>query len=386
MEKRENSANRGSINERREGESMIDSMRGGMRSFDRARTPALIKVIGVGGGGCNTVRRMMRCQHIPGVEYIVANTDVKSLDLTSGALSLQIGEHLTHGFGAGGDPKIGSKAAAEADFLLKRALKDAELVFVTVGMGGGTGTGAAPVIAEVARAGGALVLAVVTTPFSFEGRKRFDVAMDGVDRLKAMVDNMIVVHNDRLLQYSDHNASIGQAFSMADEVVSEGILSVSQLVNVPGEINVDLADVKNVMRLSGTAIMAIGSGEGPHPAMDAAEKAITNPLLDITMKGARGLLVSFSGGLDMSLGEVNEAATLISREADPNCMFKFGLATLSEELKGKAKVTLIATGIRTPGSSSSPSSSSSSHTTSSAGKWFSNLGDKLNKATSTRKW
>lgn len=362
---------------------MIDSTRGGMRSLDRARAPALIKVIGVGGGGCNTVRRMMRSGHIPGVEYIVANTDVKSLDLISGALSLQIGEHLTHGFGAGGDPKVGGRAAAEAEFLLKRALKDAELVFVSVGMGGGTGTGAAPVIAETAKAGGALVLAVATTPFSFEGRKRFDVAMDGVGRLKSVVDNMIVVHNDRLLQYSDHSASIGTAFSMADEVVSEGILSVSQLVNVPGEINVDLADVKNVMRLSGTAIMAMGQGEGAHPAMDAAEKAISNPLLDITMKGARGLLVSFSGGLDLSLGEVNEAATLIAREADPDCNFKFGLTTLSEELNGKAKVTLVATGIRTPGSSVSSSSASA---VSSGGRWLSNLGDKLNKATGGRRW
>lgn len=354
--------------------------------MDHARSPALIKVIGVGGGGCNTVRRMMRNQRIPGVEYIVANTDVKSLDLVNGALSLQIGEHLTHGFGAGGDPKVGCRAAEEADFLLKRALKDAELVFVTVGMGGGTGTGAAPVIAAVAKESGALVLAVVTTPFSFEGRKRIDVAMDGVGRLKGMVDNMIVVHNDRLLQYSDHDASIGQAFSMADEVVSEGILSVSQLVNVPGEINVDLADVKQVMRLTGTAIMAMGAGEGPHPAMDAAEKAISNPLLDVTIKGARGLLVSFSGGLDLSLGEVNEAATLVAREAHPECLFKFGLATLSEELRGKAKVTLIATGIRT-GMSSSPApslsrtTSSATRTASSAGKWFSGLGEKLNKAT-----
>ncbi len=203
-----------------------------------------------------------------------------------------------------------------------------------------------------------------------------------------MVDNMIVVHNDRLLQYSDHDASISQAFSMADEVVSEGILSVSQLVNVPGEINVDLADVKNVMRLQGTAIMAMGTGEGAHPAMDAAEKAISNPLLDVTMKGARGLLVSFSGGLDLSLGEVNEAATLVAREAHPECNFKFGLASLSEELRGKAKVTLIATGIRAAGAGPSMSSSqapratsSPARTASSAGKWFSSLGDKLNKAT-----
>jgi len=374
---------------------MIDTVRGGMRAGDRARTPALIKVIGVGGGGCNTVRRMMHTQQTPGVEYIVANTDVKSLDLIQGgAISLQIGEHLTHGFGAGGDPKVGGQAAAEAEFLLKRALKDAELVFITVGMCGGTGTGAAPVVAQIARTCGGLVLAVVTTPFSFEGRKRDEVAMAGVDKLRALVDNMIVVHNDRLLQYSDHNASISQAFAMADGVVSEGILSVSQLVNVPGEINVDLADVKSVMKLAGTAIMAMGQGEGQHPAMDAAEQAITNPLLDVTMKGARGLLVSFSGGPDLSLGEVNEAATAIAREADPNCNFKFGLASLSDELRGKAKVTVIATGIRVSGIKTSSSSSSSSLSsspsmssmTSTTKGLFKSLGQQIDKATKDRKW
>jgi cell division protein FtsZ len=342
---------------------------GNSRMMDRAKAPALIKVIGVGGGGCNTVRRMMRCQQIPGVEYIVANTDVKSLDLIQGAISLQIGEHLTHGFGAGGDVKVGKQAAEEGLFLLKRVAKDAELIFITVGMGGGTGTGAAPVVARIAKESGALVLAVVTTPFSFEGRKRLDVALAGVQRLKAEVDNMIVVHNDRLLQFSDHNASISQAFAMADEVVSEGIMSVSQLINVPGEINVDLADVKMVMSLPGTAIMAMGQGEGSHPAMDAAQQAISNPLLDVTIKGARGLLISFSGGPDLSLGEVTEAATLITREADPNCNFKFGLASLTEELLGKAKANIIATGIRS---------------TSTSRGWVADLGDKITEATNRR--
>jgi cell division protein FtsZ len=342
---------------------------GNSRMMDRARPPALIKVIGVGGGGCNTVRRMIRSQQIPGVECVVANTDVKSLDMAQGAIALQIGEHLTHGFGAGGDTKVGKQAAEEGLFLLKRVVKDAELIFVTVGMGGGTGTGAAPVIARVAKDSGALVLAVVTTPFSFEGRKRLDVALAGIQRLKAEVDNMIVVHNDRLLQYSDNNASISQAFAMADEVVSEGIMSVSQLINVPGEINVDLADVKMVMSLPGTAIMAMGQGEGAHPAMDASQQAISNPLIDVTIKGARGLLISFSGGPDLSLGEVTEAATLIAREADPNCNFKFGLASLTEDLLGKAKVNVIATGIRSGSTSRG---------------WLADLGDKITEATNRR--
>lgn len=358
-----------------------------VRGMDRSKAPALIKVIGVGGGGCNTVRRMMRARQIPGVEYVVANTDIKSLDLVQGALSLQIGEHLTHGFGAGGDARVGQKAAEEGEFLLKRAVKDSEMIFVTVGMGGGTGTGAAPVVAAIARDSGALVVAVVTTPFSFEGRKRTEVAFGGLDRLRNEVDNMIIIHNDKLLQYSDHGASITQAFSMADDVVCEGIMSVSQLVNVPGEINVDLADVKNVMRLAGTAIMAIGQGEGQHPAMDAAEAAMNNPLVDVTMKGAKGLLVSFSGGPDLTLTEVNESATMICREADANCNFKFGLASLSEELRGKAKVTLIATGIRTSNSSSPTTSSSMSYAPpSSPGKSLSGLWKKINDATGGRRY
>ncbi len=376
---------------------MIEPMRGGYyRGSDRGKAPALIKVIGVGGGGCNTVRRMMRARQIPGVEYAVANTDVKSLDLIQGALSLQIGEHLTHGFGAGGDARVGQKAAEEGEFLVKRAVKDAEMVFITVGMGGGTGTGAAPVVAQIAKESGALVIAVVTTPFSFEGKKRFEVATSGLDRLRNMVDNMIIIHNDKLLQYSEHNASISQAFAMADDVVCEGIMSVSSLVNVPGEINVDMADVKNVMRIPGVTIMAIGQGAGQHPAMDAAEQAMNNPLIDVTMKGAKGLLISFSGGPDLTLGEVNEAATLISRECDPNCMFKFGLATLSEELRSKSKVTLIATGIRstnplyaTTGTSSYSSSSAPSpaqSAASTASRWLSGLGKRLGDSSGNRRF
>jgi len=326
---------------------MIEPMRDGyFRSSDRGKAPALIKVIGVGGGGCNTVRRMMRARQIPGVEYVAANTDVKSLDLIQSAMAVQIGEHMTHGFGAGGDPRVGSRAAEEGEFLLKRAVKDAEMVFIAVGMGGGTGTGASPVVAKIAKESGAMVIAVVTTPFSFEGKKRTEVAFGGLQQLRTVVDNMIIIHNDKLLQYGDHNTNISDAFKMADDVVCEGIMSVSQLVNVPGEINVDMADVKRVMGIPGVTIMAIGLGQGAHPAMDATEQAMSNPLVDVKMTGAKGLLVSFSGGPDLTLTEITEAGTLVSRECDPGCHFKFGLATLSEELRGKAKVTLIATGIK----------------------------------------
>jgi cell division protein FtsZ len=313
-----------------------------------AREPARIKMIGVGGGGVNTVRRMMQRGQVPGVEYIAVNTDIKSLEFLSGsaALCIQIGEHLTRGFGAGGNARIGEQAADEGRYLLKRAAKDAELVFITVGMGGGTGTGAAPVVAEIAKESGALVIAVLTTPFSFEGRRRFDVALGGIRRLKEKVDNMIIVHNDRLLQFANHNAPIGRAFAIADEVVTEGISSVSQLVNVPGEINVDLADVKVVMSIPGIALMAIGQGDGKDGAIDAAEQAISNPLLDINMKGAKGVLLNYSGGPDLALGEVNEAANLIARQADPNAILFFGMSSPSGELQDKVKVTLIATGIK----------------------------------------
>lgn len=309
--------------------------------------PAKIIVAGVGGGGCNTVRRLMSHERIPGVECVMVNTDIKSLDSnTTQALSLQIGEHLTHGFGAGGDARVGARAAEEGHFLLKRAVKDAELVFITAGMGGGTGTGAAPIVARIARESGALALAVVTTPFSFEGSKRYETAMDGVSRLQAFVDNIIVIHNDRLLQYTEHNTPVGTAFAMADEVLSEGILSVSQLINLPGEINVDLADVKVIMRIKGQALMVTGYGEGQNPAIDAAEQALSNPLLNVNMKGAKGVLINFSGGPDLTIGEVNEAATYIARQADPRATIFFGMSAPDERLQGKVKVNLISTGIR----------------------------------------
>jgi len=284
-----------------------------------------------------------------GVDYIVANTDDKSLGQVPGALCVQIGEHITRGLGAGGDTRVGERAAEEGRFLLKRALKDTELVFITVGMGGGTGTGAAPVVARIAKESNALVIAVVTTPFSFEGKKRFAVALGGIRRLRPEVDNLIIVHNDHLFQFVERNAPIGEAFATADEALSEGVLSVSQLVNVPGEINVDLADVKAVMSIPGGALMAIGRGDhARYPAMEAAEQAISNPLLDIDIKGAKGLLFNFCGGPDLTLGEVNDAANLIAREVDSSALIFFGMASPSDEFMGTVKLTVIATGIKPP--------------------------------------
>jgi cell division protein FtsZ len=313
---------------------------------ERQRVPALIRVIGVGGGGCNTVRRMLK-QPTVGVDYVVANTDMKSLETVPEIPAIQLGEHLTHGLGAGGDIRVGEQAAEEGRYALKRTLKEAELVFITVGMGGGTGTGAAPVVAQIAKESGAMVLAVVTTPFSFEGKKRLQIALAGIHRLRPEVDNLIIVHNDRLLRFTEHDTPAMQAFATADEVVAEGILSVSQLVNVPGEINVDLADVKTVMSIPGGALMAIGRGDGArYPALEAAEQAISNPLLDINVKGAKGVLINFSGGPDLALGEVNEAANFIAREVDPDAIIFFGMTAPSEELQGTIKLTLIATGIK----------------------------------------
>ena len=310
------------------------------------RPPAAIKVIGVGGGGCNAVRRMLT-KPTPGVEYIVCNTDIKSLDsCPTTVLSVQIGEHLTRGFGAGGDVTVGARAADEGRFLLKRAVKDAELVFITAGMGGGTGTGAAPVVAQIAKESRALVIAVVTTPFSFEGNRRCDIAITGLRRLMERVNSTIIVPNDHLLRLGDHDVPVQRAFAAADNVVAEGITAISELVNVPGEINVDLADVRKVMGIPGIALMATGWGEGTNAAEQAAEEVVFEPLLDSHVNGAKGTLFCFSGGPDLTLGGVEKAANLISKQVDPHAVIFFGMNLPSEELTGKVKINLVATGIK----------------------------------------
>jgi cell division protein FtsZ len=333
-----------------EGTRKMEEVEKRIRVGDGGRIVAHIKVIGVGGGGCNAIRRMMQRYDVLGVEYIVVNTDIKSLELASRTSPahhcIQIGTHLTQGFGAGGDARVGELAARETRMALQKVLRGADLIFVTAGMGGGTGTGSAPIVAEIAKESGALVVAVVTTPFTFEGARRAEVAFGGLRRLMERVNCTIVVPNDHLLRLGDHDVPVQQAFAAADRVIVEGIISISELVNIPGEINVDLADVKRVMSIPGIALMATGWGEGPNGAEHAAEEVIFEPLLETHVNGSKGVLFSFSGGPDLTLGSVERAASLISKNVDPRAPIFFGMNLPKEELTGKVKVNLVATGIR----------------------------------------
>ena len=316
-------------------------------SWDRA--PARIKVMGVGGGGCNCVRRMME-HAVPGVQFAMVNTDIKSLEPASDAVeTIWIGQKVTQGWGAGGDARMGERAAEESTTEVRNSLKNAELVFITSGMGGGTGTGAAPYIAHLAKDMGALVVGVVTTPFSFEGSRRISEAIAGVARLRPYVDNLIVIHNDRLLQFVDHDAEMIEAFRTADEVVTQGILSISELINVPGEINVDFADVRSIIGYPGGALMAIGQGRGRMGALEAARQAIANPLLNMSIKGARGVLFSIKGGQELTLGGVNAAGELIGKTVKKNAAIYFGMS-IDKSLEDGVKLTLIATGLKANGS------------------------------------
>jgi cell division protein FtsZ len=308
--------------------------------------PALITVVGVGGGGCNSVIRMMKEKPVPGVKYVCVNTDIKSLDKAkqAGGEIVQIGSRFTHGMGAGGNPDVGNRSAETERMALKRAIGNSDLVFITAGMGGGTGTGAAPVVAEVAKSTQALVIGLVTTPFSFEGSRRLDMAMAGASRLKEKVDNLIIIHNDKLIDMLGKDVSMEEALLRADEAVMYGLLSVAELVNVPGEINVDLADVRTIMQLPGLALMAIGEAGSPNGALEAAKKAISNPLLHITIDGAHGILFCVNGGPKLTLGEVNAAGEHIASRVDPQATIFFGMVN-DERMGDKARVTVIATGI-----------------------------------------
>ncbi|MDQ7028318.1 MAG: cell division protein FtsZ [Ardenticatenia bacterium] len=306
---------------------------------------AQIKVIGIGGGGANAVNRMIEAG-IRGVEFIAVNTDAQALLLSQAPHRLRIGEKLTRGLGAGGNPEVGRKAAEESADEIEAVLKGADMVFITAGMGGGTGTGAAPVVARIARGCGALTIGVITKPFSFEGSRRMENAEQGIEALQEEVDTLIVIPNDRLLQIVDKRASIQEAFRTADDVLRQGIQGISELITVPGLINLDFADVRTIMAEGGAALMAVGVASGENRATEAAQKAISSPLLDITIDGARGVLFNVTGGEDLSLFEVNEAAELIRSTTDPNANIIFG-AVIDPTLQDEIRITLIATGFDT---------------------------------------
>ena len=303
---------------------------------------AQIRVIGVGGGGSNAVNRMIQAS-MTGIEFIAINTDAQALLQTEAPHRIRIGEKLTRGLGAGGNPSVGAKAAEESAEEIYETLKGSDMVFITAGMGGGTGTGASPVVAQIAREVGALTVGVVTKPFNFEGKKRLLAAEEGIANLKQHVDTLITVPNDRLLQIADKRTPLSEAFRLADDVLRQGIQGISDLITVPGLINLDFADVKTIMSTAGSALMAIGEASGDTRAIDAANIAIASPLLDIDISGARGVLFNITGGMDMTLLEVSEAADIISRAAHPEANIIFG-AVQDPGFDGKVKITVIATG------------------------------------------
>ncbi|WP_047984551.1 cell division protein FtsZ [Ornithinibacillus californiensis] len=303
---------------------------------------ATIKVIGVGGGGNNAVNRMID-HGVEGVEFISVNTDAQALNLSKAETKLQIGGKLTRGLGAGANPEVGKKAAEESKEQLEEVLQGADMIFVTAGMGGGTGTGAAPVIAQIAKDLGALTVGVVTRPFSFEGRRRSNQAVSGIEALKNSVDTLIVIPNDRLLEIVDKNTPMLEAFREADNVLRQGVQGISDLIAKPGLINVDFADVKTIMFNKGSALMGIGVATGENRATEAAKKAISSPLLETSIDGAHGILMNITGGTNLSLYEVQEAADLVTNAADEEVNVIFG-SVINEDLKDEIIVTVIATG------------------------------------------
>ncbi|MBI3522095.1 MAG: cell division protein FtsZ [Chloroflexi bacterium] len=303
---------------------------------------ALIKVVGVGGGGSNAVNRMIRAE-LMGVEFISVNTDAQALLLSDAPHKLRIGDKVTKGLGAGADPSVGRKSAEDDSEKLYEALKEADMIFIAAGMGGGTGTGAAPIIAEIAKDIGALTVAVVTKPFTFEGSKRRLLAEQGISELVDKVDTLIVIPNDRLLQVVEKKTSMVDAFRIVDDVLRQGVQGISDLITVPGLINLDFADVKTIMSNAGSALMGIGHGTGETRAADAARQAITSPLLEQSIDGARGVLFTITGAPDLTLVEVNEAAEIIRAAADPEANIIFG-SVIDERMGSDVKISVIATG------------------------------------------
>ena len=320
-----------------------------MTMDDGSHTGARIKVIGVGGGGSNAVNRMVR-EGFDGVQFVVANTDVQALRMNAAPIKVQLGEKLTKGLGAGADPAVGRHAALEDTDKLIQAIDGADLVFVTAGLGGGTGTGGAPVIASLASELGALTIAVVTRPFTFEGRKRAMQAEKGLEELRDCVDSVITIPNERLLNTIDRKTPLLDAFAAVDEVLRQAIQGISDLILLPGLINLDFADVKTIMTGMGVAVMGTGVGEGESRAVDAARRAISSPLLeDASIDGARGVIINVTGGSDLSLVEVHEASTIIHEAAHEEANIIFG-AVIDPRLEGQVKLTVIATGFDRPGS------------------------------------
>ena len=317
------------------------------KQVSNAEAFARIKVIGVGGGGSNAVDRMM-AEGIQGVEFITINTDAQALMLSKAPTRIRLGDKLTRGLGAGGDPEIGRKSAEESADDLYAALKGSDMVFITAGMGGGTGTGAAPVVAQIAKESGALTIGVVTRPFTFEGSRRMQSAEEGINTFKEHADTLIAIPNDRLLQLADKRASLQTTFRMADEVLHQGIQGISELITIPGLINLDFADVKTIMSEGGAALMAVGVGEGDERARKAAEAAISSELLDITIDGARGVLFNVTGGSDLTLFEVNQAAAIIRETTHPDVNMIFG-AVVDPNMGDEIRVTVIATGFERSG-------------------------------------
>ncbi|WP_231833786.1 cell division protein FtsZ [Thermosynechococcus vestitus] len=315
-----------------------------LRSYDKLveTSAARIKVIGVGGGGGNAVNRMI-ASNVAGVEFWCVNTDAQAIAQSQAHRCLQIGQKLTRGLGAGGNPAIGQKAAEESREDLAAALKDADLIFITCGMGGGTGTGAAPIVAEVAKEQGALTVAVVTRPFTFEGRRRANQADEGIEALQSRVDTLIVIPNDKILSVISEQTSVQDAFRVADDVLRQGVQGISDIINVPGLINVDFADIRSVMADAGSAMMGIGIASGKSRATEAALSAISSPLLERSIEGAKGVVFNITGGTDLSLHEVNAAADVIYNVADANANIIFG-AVIDPQMQGEVQITVIATG------------------------------------------
>jgi len=313
-----------------------------MQRAPEVESMARIRVVGIGGGGSNAVNRMIEAS-VNGVDFIAINTDNQALLLSDAPTRVRIGEKLTRGLGAGGHPEQGENAANESIEDLHEVLKGSDMVFVTAGMGGGTGTGAAPVVAKVAREEGALTIGVVTRPFTFEGSQRAKAAEQGIERIKEHVDTLIIIPNDRLLELTDRRVSLADSFKMADDVLRQGIQGISELITVPGLINLDFADVKTIMSEGGSALMAVGYGEGDDKARDAAEQAINSRLLDVTIDGAQGILFNVTGGPNLSLFDVNEAASIIRQTAHPDANMIFG-AVIDESMGDAIRITVIATG------------------------------------------